>query len=151
ATLDELRDGPLDKHGVGSRILDAKAQVHEDEIERLASFGKDRPDPMGGGMERGLTSSEITSYMNANFDRAKKERRAVDRKLMEGEWRVLLRVMGKGEGEERYLSVAEVRTLFTERRLPERINARLSAHPVRKGGVVRTLAKATAAIVALAV
>ena len=44
---------------------------------------------------------------------------------MEGEWPVLLRIMGKGEGDERYLSVAEVRTLFIERRLPERIVARL--------------------------
>jgi hypothetical protein len=151
ATLDELRNGPLDKHGVGSRILDAKAHVHEDEIERLASFGKQRPDALGGGTERGLTGREITAYMNANFDRAKKERRIIDRKLMEGEWPVLLNVMGKGEGEERYLSVAEVRTLFTERRLPERINARLSAHPMRKGGLVGKLVKATAAIAALAV
>jgi hypothetical protein len=150
ATLDELRDGPLDKHGVGSRILDATAHVHEDEIERLASFGKERLDPMGGGTEIGLSNDEITAYMNANFERAKGHRRAIDRKLMEGEWPVLLRVMGKGEGEARYLSVAEVRTLFTERRLPERINARLSAHPVRSCNVVRSLAKATAVIVALA-
>ena len=150
ATLDELRNGPLDKHGVGSRILDADAHVHQDEIERLASFGKDRPDPMGGGAERGLTSSEITTYMNANFERAKGHRRAIDRKLMEGEWPVLLDIMGKGQGEARYLSVAEVRTLFTERRLPERINARLSASPASTSSVIRTLAKATAAIVALA-
>jgi hypothetical protein len=150
ATLDELRDGPLDKHGVGSRILDATAHVREDEIERLASFGKERPDPMGGGTEIGLTNEEITAYMDANFERAKEHRRAIDRKLMEGEWPVLLRVMGKGEGEARYLSVAEVRTLFTERRLPERINARLSAHPARSRSVVRTLAKSTAVIVALA-
>src|SRR5262245_20856308 len=150
ATLDELRNGPLDKHGVGSRILDAEAHVHQDEIERLASFGKDRPDPMGGGVERGLTGSEITDYMNANFERAKKERRAIDRKPMEGEWPVLLDIMGKGRGEARYLSVAEVRTLFTERRLPERINARLSASPASTSSVVRTLAKATAAIAALA-
>ena len=136
AALDELRNGPLDKHGVGSRILDASAHVHEDEIERLANFGKDRPDPMGGGMERGLTSGEITAYMNANFERAAGHRRAIDRKLMEGEWPVLLRIMGKGEGEARYLSVAEVRTLFTERRLPERISARLSAHPVHSTGLV---------------
>src|SRR5690349_21599627 len=81
ATLDELRNGPLDKHGVGSRILDATAHVHEDEIERLASFGRDRPDPMGGGMERGLNASEITAYMNVNFERAKDHRRAIDRKL----------------------------------------------------------------------
>src|SRR5689334_2664903 len=149
AVLDELRNGPLDKHGVGSRILDASAHVHEEEIERLASFGHDRTDPMGGGTERGLTAGEITAYMDANFARARKERRAIDRKLMEGEWPVLLDIMGKGEGEARYLSVAEVRTLFTERRLPARINARLSAHPVRKSGVVGKLIKAAAAIVAL--
>ena len=46
AQLDELRDGPLDKHGVGSRILDATAQVDEAEIVRLAGFGKDRQDPV---------------------------------------------------------------------------------------------------------
>ena len=45
AVLDELRNGPLDKHGGGSRILDVDAKVHEDEIARLAGFGKDRKDP----------------------------------------------------------------------------------------------------------
>ena len=44
---------------------------------------------------------------------------------MKGEWPVLLKIMGKGEGDERYLSVAEVRTLFVERRFPDRIVARL--------------------------
>ena len=56
AVLDELRDGPLDKHGAGSRILDVDAKVHEDEIARLAGFGKDRKDP-AGGIERGLTAN----------------------------------------------------------------------------------------------
>ena len=56
AELDALRNGPLNKHGVGSRILDAHAKVHESEIERLAEFGKDCPDPCGG-VERGLTAS----------------------------------------------------------------------------------------------
>ena len=42
AQIDALRDGPLDKHGVGSRILDAKAQVDDAEIVRLAGFGNDR-------------------------------------------------------------------------------------------------------------
>src|SRR3954464_12635334 len=74
AQLDALRDGPLDKHGVGSRILDASAHVNEAELARLAEFGKDRPDPCGG-FERGLTSSEIVTYMNANFERAKGHRR----------------------------------------------------------------------------
>ena len=55
AVLDDLRDGPLDKHGGGSRILDVDAKVHEDEIARLAGFGKDRKDP-AGGVERGLNA-----------------------------------------------------------------------------------------------
>jgi len=125
AVLDELRNGPLDKHGVGSRILDATAHVDEAEIARLATFGKDRQDPRGG-TERGLKASEIATYMDANFARAKGSRRPIDRLLMNGEWPVLLDIMGKSEGEARYLSVAEVRTLFVERRLPERIVARLT-------------------------
>jgi hypothetical protein len=126
AQLDELRNGPLDKHGSGSRILDATAHIDEAELARLAEFGKDRPDPAGGS-ERGLTAQEITAYMDANFERAKATRRWIDRQLMDGEWPVLLNIMGKGKGRERYLSVAEVRTLFVERQLPERIAARLPA------------------------
>ena len=52
AELDALRNGPLDKHGVGSRILDATAHVDEAEIARLAEFGKDRQDPCGGHRAR---------------------------------------------------------------------------------------------------
>ncbi|HEY0567937.1 MAG TPA: cytochrome C, partial [Xanthobacteraceae bacterium] len=126
AELDALRDGPLDKHGVGSRILDVSAEFNEAELAHLASFGKDRQDA-GGATERGLTGSDITAYMNANFERARGHRRWFDRKLMNGEWPILLDIMGKGEGAERYLSVAEVKTLFEERRLPERINARLAS------------------------
>jgi hypothetical protein len=125
AQLDALRDGPLDKHGSGSRILDASARVHESEIARLAGFGTDRRDPFGG-TERGLSAQEITTYMDANFERAGAARRRIDRLLMNGEWPVLLNIMGKGHGTERYLSEAEVRTLFVERRLPDRIVARLS-------------------------
>ena len=143
AELDALRAGPLDKRGAGSRILDVGAEVNEAELARLASFGKDRQDP-SGGTERGLTASEITAYMNANFERAKGHRRWIDRKLMNGEWPVLLDIIGKGEGEQRYLSVAEVRTLFVERRLPQRINARLSAmtRPSRASLVLGKMAKA---------
>jgi hypothetical protein len=146
--LDELRDGPLDKHGVGSRILNAKAEVVEAEIARLADFGKDRQDPSGRGMERGLTSPEITTFMNANFERAKGHRRAIDRKLMDGEWPVLLNVMGKGEGDARYLSVSEVRTLVVERRFPDRIVQRLSV-PVPQGGIFGKFVKAGVGLVAL--
>ena len=124
AVLDELRDGPLDKHGGGSRILDVDAKVHEDEIARLAGFGKDRKDP-AGGIERGLTAKEIDTFMKANLKRDGDAAHWYYPMLMKGEWPVLLKILGKGEGEERYLSVAEVRTLFVERRLPERITARL--------------------------
>ncbi len=148
AELDALRDGPLDKHGSGSRILGVTADVNEAELSRFAGFGKDRPDG-NGGSERGLTGGEITTYMDANFDRAKGKRRWIDRKLMEGEWPVLLRIMGKGEGEQRYLSVAEVRTLFVERRLPERIVARLPSQSAPSGGAVGKLARAVIAVVAL--
>jgi hypothetical protein len=125
ALLDELRNGPLDKHGGGSRILDVEAHVQEDEITRLASFGKDRPDG-AGGMERGLNAKEIDTYMDANLARAGDAARWYYPILMKGEWPVLLRVMGKGEGDDRYLSVAEVRTLFVERRFPARVVARLA-------------------------
>ena len=125
AVLDELRDGPLDKHGGGSRILDVDAKVHEDEIARLAGFGKDRQDP-SGGIERGLTANEIDTFMKANIKRDGDAARWYYPMLMKGEWPVLLKILGKGDGEERYLSVAEVRTLFVERRLPKRITDRLS-------------------------
>jgi hypothetical protein len=157
AQLDALRDGPLDKHGSGSRILDATAHVNETEIARLAEFGKDRQDPTGGS-ERGLTAQEITAYMDANFARAKETRRWFDRLLMNGEWPILLHIMSKGEGRERYLSVAEVRTLFVERRLPDRIVQRMASQPAPGGrpfGLLRNAAVwvaavAVAALVAIA-
>jgi|SRR4051812_29199969 hypothetical protein len=130
AVLDELRNGPLDKHGAGSRILGVDAHVHEGEIDRLATFGKDRPDG-AGGVERGLNAKEIAIYMAANIKRAEDSNsgRWYYPILMKGEWPVLLNIMGKGEGDERYLSVDEVRTLFVERRFPDRIIARLPSPP----------------------
>ena len=79
AVLDELRNGPLDKRGAGSRILEVDGQVDESEIARLAEFGSDYVDD-SGGTERGLNSQQITTYMNANFERAKGHRRG-DRPL----------------------------------------------------------------------
>ena len=124
AILDELRNGPLDKHGAGSRILGVDAQVHMDEIDRLASFGHDCKDP-SGGTERGLTAKEIDTFMVANLKRAGDQAKWDYPYMMKGEWPVLLDILGKGGGDEKYLSVAEVRTLFVERRLPDRIAARL--------------------------
>jgi cytochrome c5 len=148
ANLDELRDGPLDKHGAGSRILNVDGQVNESEIERLATFGSDYTDPNGGGIERGLNARQITTFMDANFDRAKGHRRPWYRFMMNAEFPVLLNIMGKGEGNDRYLSVAEVRTLFAERLFPQRIVMRLK-QPVRAPGRVVTVVRRTIGAVVL--
>jgi hypothetical protein len=148
AALDRLRNGPLDKHGGGSRILDARAQIHEEEIERLASFGGDWPAP-GGGSERGLNERQIQTYMRANLQRDGSNARWYFPLLMKGEWPVLLRVMGKGDGANRYLSVAEVHALFVERRLPARIVGRLIEKPAPAAGILPWIGRAVAAVVAL--
>ena len=147
AVLDELRNGPLDKHGAGSRILNVDGEVDESEIARLAEFGSEYADG-NGGTERGLNSQQITAYMNANFERAKGHRRAIDRLLMNGEWPVLLNILGKGDGDNRYLSVAEVRTLFVERRFPARIVARLAESAPVPGNFAK-FAKAAVGVLAL--
>lgn len=126
AVLDELRNGPLDKHGAGSRILDAEAHVHPDQIDRFASFGQEFPNP-DGGTERGLNAKQIETFMADNLKRAGSEARWTYPIMMKGEWPVLLDILGKGEGDARYLSVADVRTLFVDRRLPKRITDRLPA------------------------
>ena len=125
--LNRLRNGPLDKKGAGSRILDAHARVVEAELARLDGFASDKHDAQGRS-ERGLGLAELQRMMNANFERAAGKRRRIDRRLMEGEWPVLLKVMGKDGRGGRYLSVAEVRDLFVERRLPERMSKRLRGH-----------------------
>jgi hypothetical protein len=144
ADLDELRNGPLDKHGVGSRILTVDGQVDESEIERLATFGSDYTDP-NGGTERGLNARQITAYMDANFARGKGHQRPWYRFMMNAEFPVLLNIMGKGEGDDRYLSIAEVRTLFVERKFPARIVAQLAAGPVPPSRLA-TLAKGALAV-----
>jgi hypothetical protein len=139
AQLDALRNGPLDKHGAGSRILDVDGHVNEDEIARLASFGRDYPDP-SGGVERGLNALEIDTFMRDNLKRAGAAARWYYPLLMKFEWPVLLKIMGKGEGEDRYLGVAEVRTLFNERKFPDRITQRVVSQPVTPPSLVWRLA-----------
>ncbi|UPK34903.1 cytochrome C [Bradyrhizobium sp. 186] len=129
AQLDALRGGPLDKRGAGSRILSVDGKVNEDEIARLANFGRNYADP-NGGTEPGLNASEIDVFMRDNLKRAGSAARWYDPLLMKFEWPILLKIIGKGEGEDRYLSVADVRTLFNERKFPARINQRLLSQPV---------------------
>jgi hypothetical protein len=124
--LNALRDGPLDKHGVGSGILNGKADVVAAELARLESFASDKVDARGT-TERGLDLKELTRMMDANFARAEGRRRRIDRRLMDGEWPVLLQVMGKPGRDGRYLSVEDVRRLFRERMLPQRMTPGLGA------------------------
>ena len=123
--LNQLRDGPFDKHGAGSRILDKRARVQPAELERLKDFASQKT-TAGGGRELGLDAADIERMMDANYARAEGHRRLIDRQLMNGEWPVLLLdVMGKDGKHGRYLSLREIRALFVERRLPVRMMKRL--------------------------
>jgi len=146
---DHLRNGPLDKHGGGSRILDVDAQVHDDQLERLAKFASDWPSP-DGGFERGLNAAQIKAFMNANLERDGTKARWYFPFLMRGEWPVLLDLMGRGTGANRYLSVAEVRTLFKAREFPKRIMSRLMTKPM-PSRVVVWLGRGVLALLAVAV
>jgi hypothetical protein len=123
--LSEPRNGPLDKKGAASRILDASARINAAELARLDDFASDKTDA-DGRAERGLGLAELRRMMDANFERAAGTRRSIDRSLMNGEWPILLKVMGKQGKIGRYLSITEVRDPFVERRLPERMSRRLT-------------------------
>ncbi|WP_035706950.1 di-heme-cytochrome C peroxidase [Bradyrhizobium genomosp. I (2014)] len=131
AQLDALRGGPLDKRGAGSRILGVDGKVNEDEIARLASFGRTYTDPNTGSSEPGLNAAEIKTFMRDNLMRAGSAARWYYPLLMKFEWPILLKIIGKGKrDEERYLSVADVRTLFEQRKFPDRINQRILSQPL---------------------
>lgn len=123
--LNALRNGPFDKKGAGSRILNARAIVSEAQLARLKEFSSPKTLAGGGSSEPGLDAAELQSMMDANFARATGHRRLVDRALMEGEWPILLEVMGKEGTTGRYLSLKEIRTLFVARELPGRMLKRL--------------------------
>ncbi len=122
--FDRLRDGPLDKHGVGSGVLDAQGMVNSANLDRLNQFASDKTD-LSGVIERGLDEGEIVTMMDANFARASKTRGTIDRRLMDGEFPLLLKMMGKDGTAGLYLSLAELRTLITDQRLPARVMAKL--------------------------
>ena len=124
--LNALRGGPLDKKGVGSRLLNVRGTVDAKEVSRLQDFASEKHNH-DGTSELGLALPELSAYMDANFVRAVGRRRAIDRALMIGEWPVLLKVMGKEGPGGRYLSLQDVIELFKKRRLPERMNKRLRA------------------------
>jgi hypothetical protein len=123
--FDQLRDGPLDKHGVGSGVLDARGNVDAANLDRLDQFASAKTD-LSGTSEPGLDVAEIVTMMDANFARASNKRGAIDRRLMDGEFPLLLKMMGKDGISGRYLSLAELRTLISDQRLPARVTTRLS-------------------------
>lgn len=121
----DLRFGPLDKRGVGSAIIDDMGKINEKELLRLKNYASEKIDRQTGKSELGLDLKQIQKMMDDNFERAKGRRRKIDRALMNGEWPVLLKAMGKNEDSERYLSFDELSDLFINRRFPERVGARI--------------------------
>lgn len=122
--LNKLRNGPFDKQGTGSRILDTRGRVRLAELDRLKEFASAKATP-GGRRELGLDAADIEAMMDANAARAGDRLGLLDRQLMSGEWPPLLEVMGKEGANGRYLSLRELRTLFVERRLPARMMKRM--------------------------
>jgi hypothetical protein len=122
--FDRLRDGPLDKRGGGSGVLNARGVVDAANLERLDQFASEKTD-LSGITERGLDANEIVIMLDANAARAGQSARAIDRKLMDGEFPVLLTMMGKDGVTGRYLSLSELRVLIVEMRLPARVIERL--------------------------
>jgi hypothetical protein len=122
--LNALRGGPLDKQGAGSGILDKLGVVNEKDLARFKEFSSTKT-TADGSSEPGLSLAELRTYMDTNFARAAGRRRRVDRALMNGEWPVLLKVMGKDGPDGRYLSLAELKVLFKQRRLPTRMTKQL--------------------------
>jgi len=122
--LSKLRKGPLEKKGVGSRILNSKGQVNSPELDRLKEFASLKASGNGRN-ELGLDARELQIMMDANYERAGDRRRLIDRQLMNGEWPVLLEVMGKDGQDGRYLSLREIKTLFASRKLPSRMTRKL--------------------------
>lgn len=120
--LNQLRNGPLDKKGVGSGLLDRQGKVSLPAFERLRGFAQTKT-ASDGSTELGLGLPELVKFMDANFARASGTRRRIDRALMNGEWPILLKVMGKNGPDGRYLSLAEVKALFVKRQLPQRMRA----------------------------
>lgn len=122
--LNALRGGPLDKKGVGSGILDTHGGIDASELARLAEFATEHL-PHDGAAEPGLDLAALTTYMDANFERAAGRSRYIDRTLMVGEWPVLLKVMGREGRAGRYLSLQEVTDLFVRGRFPARMTQRM--------------------------
>lgn len=121
----DLRQGPLDKGGGGSRIFSQDGSFNEAELQRFEGFGA----LCGQPPVPGWRMAEIERYLDANQARNRAEGRGggfVERHvLMEGELPTLLLLLGQGEGAERYLPASVVRALYQDQKLPPAIEERI--------------------------
>jgi hypothetical protein len=131
----ELRQGPLDKRGGGTRILSQGGEFDAAEMERFETFGRQYPRADGSGSELGWRLGDLTAYLDANQARAGAGFIA-RRVLMQAELPQLLNLMGQGEGEERHLLASEVKALYRDQVLPERIEQRIAGRRIDLEGDV---------------
>ena len=122
--LNKLRAGPFYKHSAHSRILNPTSDFIAAEFDRLVRYASMKLDA-DGNSELGLNHAELEKMLHDNYERAKGERRLIDRSIMESEFPVLLTVIGKQGKAERYLAVEDVRNLFQHSQLPARMLSRL--------------------------
>jgi len=121
--INRLRLGPLFKNGVSSNIINTDGTINEKELARLEEYASEKVGA-DGKKELGIDMKELKKFMDDNFERASDNplRRRIDRPLMEGEWPTLVKAMGVvGSNGKRYLRISETRTLFLERRFPQRM------------------------------
>jgi len=120
----ELRGGPFDKKGGGSRLYSQSGEFDPAELVRFETFAKPYPTADGAATELGWGLPELRAYLDANQKRGGGgwyQRRV----LMEAELPVLLRLMGRGRGRSRHLVPAEVLALYRDEQLPERVLERV--------------------------
>jgi hypothetical protein len=126
--INELRNGPLYKHGVSSRIIGLKGEFVQSEFDRLVTYASEKS-ASDGQKEIGLDIKELSKFMDDNFERAKVNRRRVYRIMMNGEWPPLLKVFGKKDSNGKlYLTIEDLLSLFRDNQLPKRMLNRLSVH-----------------------
>lgn len=123
--LDQLRYGPLYKNGVHSGVLNEQGQIDAVQLARLDQFASPKVS-RDGQQELGFNQQELDAMMDANVERATPEqRRHYYRKMMDFEFPVLLKIMGKQGQAEPYLGLDDVKRLFVEGRFPHAIQQQL--------------------------
>ena len=116
-------NAPCAHLGLALLDQDSRGAVDSKQLARLGEFATQKA-TTDGPTELGLGLPELRRYMDANFERAAGRRRRVDRALMNGEWPVLLKVMGKDGPDGRYLSLSDAQDLFNKRRLPDQMSGK---------------------------